>query len=192
VTDNISVTAGTGTTIATDDVGGTHYQKVKPVWGASDTVTDITASTPLPVDVIAAVKAASTAPVAADKALVVAVSPNSPGVIDAANSVHYSTNSPIANTTEVTLLLAPGAGLRHYITSITIGNGHATVGTFVVVKDGAGGTAMWTGPAAVNFGGATVSFPVPLRQPTLNTALIVQCVTTGAQVYVSASGYKSV
>lgn len=34
--DNISVTAGSGTTVATDDVAGVHYQKVKLAIGAAD------------------------------------------------------------------------------------------------------------------------------------------------------------
>jgi hypothetical protein len=37
MTDNVEVTAGSGTTFATDDVGGVHYQKVKLAIGASDT-----------------------------------------------------------------------------------------------------------------------------------------------------------
>jgi hypothetical protein len=34
--DNVAVTAGTGTTVATDDVSGVHYQKVKLVDGTAD------------------------------------------------------------------------------------------------------------------------------------------------------------
>ena len=34
--DNTTITAGTGTTIATDDVGGAHYQRVKLTDGAAD------------------------------------------------------------------------------------------------------------------------------------------------------------
>lgn len=36
--DNVEVTAGTGTSIATDDVGGAHYQKVKLALGADNAV----------------------------------------------------------------------------------------------------------------------------------------------------------
>lgn len=35
--DNLDITQGTGTTVATDDVGGVHYQKVKLAIGANDT-----------------------------------------------------------------------------------------------------------------------------------------------------------
>ena len=39
--DNISITAGSGTTIATDDVGGVQFQKVKLVDGTADSSTAI-------------------------------------------------------------------------------------------------------------------------------------------------------
>jgi hypothetical protein len=35
--DNVAITAGSGTSVATDDVGGVHYQKVKVAIGAADT-----------------------------------------------------------------------------------------------------------------------------------------------------------
>lgn len=47
--DNVSITAGAGTTIATDDIGGTQYQRVKVTWGADGTANDANATTPLPV-----------------------------------------------------------------------------------------------------------------------------------------------
>jgi hypothetical protein len=37
--DNVAITAGTGTTVATDDVSGVHYQKVKVALGAADAAT---------------------------------------------------------------------------------------------------------------------------------------------------------
>lgn len=39
--DNVAITAGTGTTIATDDAGGAQYQKVKLVDGTADSTTVI-------------------------------------------------------------------------------------------------------------------------------------------------------
>ncbi len=47
--DNVSVTAGSGTTIAADDVGGVLYQRVKVVAGADGAATDVSAAAPLPV-----------------------------------------------------------------------------------------------------------------------------------------------
>ncbi len=34
--DNVAITAGSGTTIATDDISGVHYQRVKLVDGTLD------------------------------------------------------------------------------------------------------------------------------------------------------------
>jgi len=47
--DNVDITPGTGKTVATDDVGGFHYQRVKVTWGADGTATDASAAAPLPV-----------------------------------------------------------------------------------------------------------------------------------------------
>ncbi len=42
--DNVAVTAGTGTTVATDDAGGVHYQKFKLIDGTADSTTVIPGS----------------------------------------------------------------------------------------------------------------------------------------------------
>lgn len=48
--DNIQVSAGTGTTIAADDVGGgVLVQRVKTTWGADGTANDTSAANPMPV-----------------------------------------------------------------------------------------------------------------------------------------------
>lgn len=51
--DNLDITPGTGRTIATDQVAGVDYQRVKAVWGADGTVTDVdvASGSPLPVQV---------------------------------------------------------------------------------------------------------------------------------------------
>lgn len=49
--DNLSVTQGTGTTIAADDVGGVLFQRVKPAFGADGAAVDVSTANPLPVDV---------------------------------------------------------------------------------------------------------------------------------------------
>lgn len=50
--DNVAVTAGAGTTIAADEIGGVFYQRVKPVFGADGSATDASAANPFPVTVI--------------------------------------------------------------------------------------------------------------------------------------------
>lgn len=95
-------------------------------------------------------------------------------------------------TTSTSLVAAPGASLRNYITTIVVSNSHATVGTDVVIQDGSGGTTLMTIPAAALYGGAVINLPVPLRQPTTNTAIFCANVTTGASTKVSAVGYKGI
>lgn len=159
----------------------------------------------------AAVKAASTAPVASDPALVVAISPNgvnANGQAVAANSAPvvlpsdatpYALNSNLVSgvitsamtgTTSTSLVAAPGASLRNFITQITVSNAHATQGTDMIVQDGSGGTTLYTIPAAAVYGGAAITFPAPLRQPTTNTAIYIANVTSGASTKASASGFK--
>lgn len=93
-------------------------------------------------------------------------------------------------STLVTGMGTPAALKYNYITQVTIGNSHATVGTFVELQDGNGGTTFFTAPAAAVFGGAVLSFPTPLKQPTAATALYVKNTTTGANVIVSVVGYQ--
>lgn len=106
------------------------------------------------------------------------------------NFVSGAITSAMTGTTSTSLIAAPAAGLRNYITQITVSNAHATVGTDVVIQDGSGGTTLYTIPAAAVYGGAVLTFPTPLRQPTTATAIYCANVTTGASTKVSASGYK--
>lgn len=49
--DNVAITAGAGTTVATDDVGGVQYQRVKPAVGVDGTAVDVSAAAPMPSNV---------------------------------------------------------------------------------------------------------------------------------------------
>jgi len=86
------------------------------------------------------------------------------------------------------VIVAPGAGLFTYVTQVLVTNSHATVGTLVTIQteDGTGLYAGYAGPAG---GGFSVSFTVPIKMPVANKKLQAICGTTGANVYVSASGY---
>jgi len=106
------------------------------------------------------------------------------------NFVSGAITSSMTSTTSTSLLAAPASGLRNYITQITCSNNSATTGTEIVIQDGSGGTTLYTIPAAISFGGAAITFPVPLRQPTTATAIYCANVTTGSSTKVSASGYK--
>jgi len=50
--DNVAITAGTGTSIATDQVGSDHYQLIKVAFGVLDTATLVSSSNGLPVNVL--------------------------------------------------------------------------------------------------------------------------------------------
>lgn len=108
------------------------------------------------------------------------------------NFVSGAITTAMTGTTSTSLVAAPAAGLRNYITTIIVSNAHATVGTDIIIQDGSGGTTLLTIPAAAVYGGAVITLPTPLRQPTTATALYCANVTTGASTKVSAVGYKGV
>lgn len=49
--DNTTTPIADGTIIATDDVGGAHYQRVKPAFGVEGSAVDVSATNPLPVTI---------------------------------------------------------------------------------------------------------------------------------------------
>lgn len=108
------------------------------------------------------------------------------------NFVSGAITSAMTGTTTTSLIAAPASGLRNYITQITVSCAHATQGTDIIIQDGSGGTTLYTIPASAVYGGATLTFPTPLRQPTTATAIFCANVTTGSSTKVSASGYKGI
>jgi len=105
------------------------------------------------------------------------------------NFVSGAITTAMTGTTSTSLVAAPAAGLRNYITTIIVSNAHATVGTDVIIQDGTGGTTLMSIPASAVYGGAVITLPTPLRQPTTATAIFCANVTTGASTKVSAVGY---
>ena len=81
------------------------------------------------------------------------------------------------------------ASQRNYITTITVYNSSTTNG-FLDLRDGTAGTVIYTIPLPA-LGGATISFQVPLRQPTVNTALAYDVSAAISTIYISAVGFKS-
>lgn len=206
--DNVAWTAGSGTTIATDDVSGAHYQKVKLFDPTADSSTGIgIAANPMVVGGAAAHDATAAGnPVlngaealSADRAVV-----NTTDVVKLiADLVGKLVVLPYAipqnflkgvtayvlNTTRTEVIAAQAAGVRIYVTHVLVTNSHATVGTSVKIEDGT--TTIYEGYAAPAGGGFSCTFPVPLMG-TAATALNFSCVTTGSSICVSASGYKGV
>lgn len=94
----------------------------------------------------------------------------------------------IVNTTDVAIKAAGAAGIRNYVTRLDIRNASATATEFVI-KDGA--TVIWRQALPASMAAPVeFTFPSPLRG-TAATALNVACLTTGAAVYINASGYAA-
>jgi hypothetical protein len=170
VVDNLAITPGSGATVATDDVGGFHYQRVKLAWGPDGTGNDVDVASgkPAPVQLRDAAGASisdatgikistsqlaslATAPVAIAAGAQAVTLPTDVGVpiyAKSADLVSGAITTPMTATTSTQLIAAPGAGLRNYVTQITVSNAHATVGTDVAIQDGVSGTTIYTIPAA--------------------------------------------
>lgn len=91
----------------------------------------------------------------------------------------------ITTTADVVVKAAPATGRRNHLTSMQLKNVNA-VATEVVIKDGA--TVIWRGhlPASMLYADV-ICFQNPIDAAgVLNFA----CLTTGAQVFLSAQGYE--
>lgn len=88
--DNVSVTAGAGTTIATDDIGGgVQAQRVKPVWGVDGTGTDTSVANPLPSQTtLESTQMSNIGTIVTPKFAVINVSSSGDNTIVATDSVH--------------------------------------------------------------------------------------------------------
>lgn len=93
--------------------------------------------------------------------------------------------------TTSTQVIAGVASNYIYVTQVTVGNSHASVGTMINLQDGSGGTTIYSIPANYGFGGAVITFTTPLKVPTSGNGLYAVNGTTGANTYVSAVGFKS-
>jgi len=103
--------------------------------------------------------------------------------------VTYSVSNTAGTEIAVTGLDAGGAGIHNYVSSIIIHNAHATTMGFVQLLDGSGGTVLATFPAPAT-GGTAMSFPVPLKQTTANTALYFDVSAAITTIYITIVGYQ--
>jgi len=106
------------------------------------------------------------------------------------SNIVWGVTSAMTGTTS-TQVIALVSAKRIYVTKISCSNSHASVGTFVNVQDGSGGTTLATLAAGINYGGEVDNGGgQPLFATTSGNGLYVADVTTGANVICAASGFS--
>lgn len=99
----------------------------------------------------------------------------------------FPASGSATDTSDVTLLAAPGAGLAWMVTSIVVYNAHATTNTGVRMKS----TSLTWGPIpAPATGGCIPPLPKPLPFPE-NEAVKFAALNSVTTVYVSILAYKA-
>lgn len=96
-------------------------------------------------------------------------------------------NASNTDGTSTSLIATGGSGVKHYLTSVTCSNAHASTFAYVEIKDGA--TAKYTLPLPAA-GGASISFPTPLPG-SADTAWNFDPSAAVTTIYCSAVGFKS-
>lgn len=109
--------------------------------------------------------------------------------LDAPLGDNVSGVAAITDGSATSVIAAQGAGVKTYITDVTIANTSATAVT-VDLRDGAAGTVKWTFPVPANTAGVTFSFRRPLAF-TANTAVCADPSAAASTVTVSLGGFKS-
>lgn len=96
--------------------------------------------------------------------------------------------TPIITNASFPMKTTAGATVRNYCGSIQYQNTSATA-TLLVIQDGA--TTIWVGnaPASMTVP-VTVIFPTPLRG-SINSAMNIKAITTGASIYMNAQGFQA-
>ncbi len=209
--DGVLITAGSGTTIATDQLAdNSHVQLVKLVDGTADSTTRI----PGPTGGLHVQGGTAHGTAAANNPLQLAGTARiaEVGAVDGGDVVRLMADlvgrlvvslyaipeimvsgvtADITTTASTQVIAAGAAGVRNYITSLLVQNSAGAVSTWVNITDGSGGASLYTVYALQGGGGAAITLLTPLRT-TAATALHAACVTTAANVRVSASGYRGV
>ena len=93
---------------------------------------------------------------------------------------------PITDANPHVLFSPQGTGTAIYITNLVVANTNG-VGTLVSIS-GLTGSATYNLPASGSMGGASLTFFSPLVS-SANATVACQCLTSGANVYISANGF---
>lgn len=165
--DNVAITAGSGTTVAADDIGGVMYQRVKLSLGADGTANDASAGAGAVGTGTQRVTLASDDP--AVVALTTALTSIPHVALDTTTDLSYVFSTGSASGERAALVSATASQTTRVHRMVIT----AAAATVIELRDGTGGTALWTVefPAA---GAYTFDFdPRPWAKTTANTALIM-------------------
>jgi hypothetical protein len=90
----------------------------------------------------------------------------------------------------VTAAAAGTGSQRNYVTRVQAINSHQTIGTEVVIRDGAGGTVIWRGWCQQAGGGCSAIFDPPLRGTAATLVEIAEVTATASTgVLMSLQGF---
>lgn len=163
--DNTTITPGTGLTVATDDVSGVHYQKIKIADGTADSSTMAAVTT---------------------KGLQVNVSPADIDITTHTNYIRkYYTNSGAVTDG---IVWSPASGKRWHVVSMYLQTSAAATVTLEDDK-AAGDDPVWKGELAAN-SGITVNFSERYPMASNEDAADLLVTTSAGNIYITITGYE--
>jgi hypothetical protein len=204
--DNFAFTPGSGASAAADDIGSVLYPRAKIGFGADGSYTDTSLTAPWPVqggvahdaadDATAPVKVGGRAIATLSGTTLVAAADRAQAQMDLDGALLVradralgdvvSGNASNTDGSSTSVIAAGAAGVKHYLTDITITNTSAS-NIYVEIKDGA--STKWTFPVPAN-GGVTHTWATPLAG-TAATAWNFDPSAATTTVYCSAAAFKS-
>jgi hypothetical protein len=170
--DNVPLNAGSGgATVATDDIGGIQYQRVKATFGADGVATDVSAANPFPVSGLAPLTGSASLTAAA-QALTMALGGRYANTVFQVTGtwvgtlVFEASNDGFTNTTTINALRAGDATISQTITDAAMNDIYrATTAGFNAVRlrmsAFTSGTAVITAIATEQASGVFLNFPLP-------------------------------
>lgn len=180
--DNVSITAGSGTIIATDEVGGAQYQRVKIALGADGAAADLAPGQGLMAASVPVAIASNQSAVAVSLAtapVLVAGTANI-GDVDTQPIAHAmaagNCHAPAGNTAAIVTIAAAGSGVSNVVNGIAWSYDADPTGGNLKIEDGA--STVFT-LDITNKGPGFIPF---FRKGSTNTALVVTLAAGGVGV----------
>lgn len=181
--DNVAITEGTGTSIATDDIGGVQFQRVKVTYGDDGSATDVSSSNRLPVDTgtvaVTGTFWQATQPVSLSALPALAAGTNLIGQASASNETGTVYNGTTALTPKFATIAASSSGNNTLVAAVTSKKIRVLAYNFIAngtvnakFQSGAGGTDLTGLKYCVANGGICAPYnPVGWFETASNTLL---------------------